>query len=330
MFDAANLSNTAEGTVINFVNKFVNFVKFNRYKMMMTSTTRNIKAKYLWGFACLFLSAGICLAFSLTGNDDFDLAKQEILLRKIGHEILLHSGDSTSRVLPVSRTGEREYQIKFENEFTFQPDSLVKIVRRSLAKDALADNYIVNVLNCTGKGVIFGYAIFKDEHDNVIPCSGRKQPKSCYMVNIKFQSSGITPIQKGYLIGGLPLLAFIGLIVVRSVNGRKITIAPIGTSHHVEIGNTMFDPAKRQIIIAGIVTELTAKENKLLLILASPPNVTIERSRLQKEIWEDEGVIVGRSLDVFVSKLRKKLERDITVQLVNIHGKGYILKIVSA
>jgi DNA-binding response OmpR family regulator len=57
------------------------------------------------------------------------------------------------------------------------------------------------------------------------------------------------------------------------------------------------------------------------------PNEVIERSRLQKEIWEDEGVIVGRSLDMFISKLRKKLEPDPNISIVVIRGKGYKLEI---
>ena len=93
-----------------------------------------------------------------------------------------------------------------------------------------------------------------------------------------------------------------------------------------QIGNTLFDPKNRQITIFGVATELTPKENKLLRIFADSPNVIIERSRLQKEIWEDEGVIVGRSLDVFISKLRKKLDNDGSIQLVNTHGKGYRLQ----
>jgi DNA-binding response OmpR family regulator len=48
---------------------------------------------------------------------------------------------------------------------------------------------------------------------------------------------------------------------------------------------------------------------------------------LQKEVWEDEGVIVGRSLDMFISRLRKKFEKDPLVKIVNIHGKGYRLDI---
>ena len=46
---------------------------------------------------------------------------------------------------------------------------------------------------------------------------------------------------------------------------------------------------------------------------------------LLKTIWEDQGVIVGRSLDVFVSKLRKKLSLDENLKLISVHGKGYML-----
>jgi DNA-binding response OmpR family regulator len=79
----------------------------------------------------------------------------------------------------------------------------------------------------------------------------------------------------------------------------------------------------RMILLFG----LTGTETRLLLIFAMSPNETIERSRLQKEIWEDEGVIVGCSLDMFISKLRKKLELDPTSKIVVILGKGYKLEI---
>jgi DNA-binding winged helix-turn-helix (wHTH) protein len=293
------------------------------YKIRLKLNTR-----YLLGFAGLLLVATICAAFALTTNADFDLARQEILFRKIGHEVLLHSGDSTSRVMPVKRIANNEYQLRFENEFTFQPDSLVKIIRRVLEKDNLADNYMVNVLDCSGKGMIFGYVIYKHESDNIVPCSGRKQPKSCYIIDVKFQSPAITAAQKGYLLGGLPLLAFIGLIISGSVkSGKNKTEMECEENESIKIGDTLFYPINRQITTGETVTELTVKENKLLLIFAHSPNVVIERSRLQKEIWEDEGVIVGRSLDMFISKLRKKLQQDTSICLLNIHGKGYKLEI---
>lgn len=292
-------------------------------KLPMNKTT-----KRLLGLGSLLLMTLVCVAFSFTGKDDFDMARQEILLRKIGHEVLLYSGDSTSRVMPVQKIAENQYQLRFENEFSFQPDSLEKAISSALAKDNLANDYIVSVLNCTGKDVIFGYAIFKNKKDNIMPCSGRKQPKSCYVINLKFKSQGLTMPSKGYLIGGIPLLAFIGFVISMTGKGRKNTVvnSPV-PDNGFKIGNIIFNPARRQLQSAGIVTELTLKENKLLLIFARSPNEIIERSRLQKEIWEDEGVIVGRSLDMFISKLRKKLEHDPAIKLVNIHGKGYRLEI---
>lgn len=289
----------------------------------------NTKTKYLSGLTLLLSTTLICAAFSFTGNDKFELAKQEIMLRKIGHEVLLQSGDSTSRVLPVEKIAENEYQVRFENEFTFKSDSLVKIIGSALEKNNLAKDYIVNVLDCSPKrNVIFGYAIARNAKDNIKACSNRKQPKSCYIINLKFQPSGLSAPQKGILLGGIPLLAFVGLLISRSVKTKKQDTEPSGLeTDSYKIGQTIFDPKTRQLTTAGLITELTAKENKLLLIFAQLPNEIIERARLQKEIWEDEGVIVGRSLDMFISKLRKKLECDPSIQLINIHGKGYRLEV---
>jgi len=76
-----------------------------------------------------------------------------------------------------------------------------------------------------------------------------------------------------------------------------------------------------------VCIDLTDTETRLMQIFAQSPNQIIERSRLQKEIWEDEGVIVGRSLDMFISKLRKKLELDANINIVVIRSKGYKLEI---
>ena len=297
----------------------------------MTKTTSHLnrKARYILGLTFLLFTTIICAAFGFNGNGDYNMARQQLLLRNIGHEILLHSGDSISRVLPVQEINTHEYQLRFENEFTFRTDSLVQIIRRSLLKGNFSDDYIVNVLNCSGKDVLYGFTIVKNEQNNIIPCSGRKQPRACYLINIKFQDQSIITMPKGYLVGGISLFAFIGMLAVIPFRNRKSRseTADVEERDVFQIGNTLFDAKKRHITIMGITTELTPKENKLLHIFSDCPNGIIERTRLQKEIWEDEGVIVGRSLDVFISKLRKKLENDPSIQLVNVHGKGYKLQV---
>ena len=57
------------------------------------------------------------------------------------------------------------------------------------------------------------------------------------------------------------------------------------------------------------------------------PNQIIKREELTKKVWEDNGVFVGRSLDTYISKLRKKLQDDDSIQLINIHGIGYKLEV---
>jgi DNA-binding winged helix-turn-helix (wHTH) protein len=284
------------------------------------------KRKYLFGLVLLPFIAVICVAFSLKDNEDFDIARREVLLRRIGHELLLQSGDGTSRVLPIEKITENEYQIRFENKLTFQPDSLVNTTRRVLSQDALARDYVVNVLNCGNASVAYGYAISKNKKDEIVACKGRKQPTACYIINIRFKPSGLSATTGGYLLGGLPILAFVGFLFFRSAKPRRDVLDNQDTGM-ITLGSVLFDARHRKLVINGQTTELTGTESRVLYIFASSPNQTIARSRLQKEIWEDEGVIVGRSLDMFISKLRKKLEVDPNVEIVVIRGKGYKLEI---
>jgi len=294
--------------------------------MLVRRNRMPVKRKHLGGLLLLTFISIICVAFSMTGNDDFDFARREILLRRIGHEILLQSGDSVSRVLPVKKIAKNEYQISFENAFTFQPESLVNTTQRLLAKDPLASDYVVNVLNCANASVAYGYAMSKNKKDDIVACIGRRQPIACYRINIKFKPTGIITAKNEYFLAALSFLALVGFIFLRSAKPRKA----LPDSQHTGIftlGSMSFDAQTRKLMINGKTIDLTRTETRVLRIFTLSPNEAIERSRLQKEIWEDEGVIVGRSLDMFISKLRKKLELDPNIKIVVIRGKGYRLEI---
>lgn len=274
---------------------------------------------------CLIIVSGV-LAGNVGLENNFSATKQIIALRKVGHEVLLQSGDSTSRVMPVSKINETEYQIRFEKKLSFQPDSLVSIVKRSLSASDLNSDYIVSVLSCDSMQIVFGYAILGSEKDDIVACSGRVQPTACYLINIKFQANAlISNNQQKNIFQGMPIVLALGYCVYALVLIRKKKQGK--AEKEILLGETAFNPEAHYLLADKIKTELTAKETSILLILAKSPNEVIDRSRLQKEIWEDEGVIVGRSLDMFISKLRKKLAHDPSLQLVNIHGKGYKLEV---
>ena len=129
-------------------------------------------------------------------------------------------------------------------------------------------------------------------------------------------------------MGSLPLAAIIGFIFFRSVKQKKALPARPATDS-LSLGAVVFDAMNHKLVKNEQTITLTRTETRLLLIFALSPNEVIERSRLQKEIWEDEGVVVSRSLDMFISKLRKKLELDSKINIVVIRGKGYMLEINS-
>jgi len=298
------------------------------------------KGKLLGGMLLLLLTAMIFMALSMTSQNEFDLARREMLLRRIGHEMLLQSGDSTSRVLPVKKITANEYLLSFEKAFAFQPEALVQMTQQLLGGDPLSGNYVVNVLNCNDSSVAYGYAISGNKKDDIIACLGRKQPEACYLLNIRFQPVETTAARNGYVLGSLAILALIGYIFWRPAKGRRAIpqhqpakpgsapAPPRQASGSIfTLGSMSFDADLRQLMINEKTIDLTRTETRVLHIFAMAPNEPIARSRLQKEIWEDEGVIVGRSLDMFISKLRKKLEPDPNIKIAVIRGKGYKLEV---
>lgn len=289
----------------------------------------NTNRKTLLGVLFLVLTSLAFLAFNIDGDDDFEKARTEMLIRKVGHELLLQSGDSVSRVLPVNKISANEYQISFEQTFSFLPDSLVNITQRLLGKESQLPDYVVSVLNCNNASVVYGYAIANNQKDDIVACKGRLLPTDCYIINIQFKASALIASKNGYLLGGLPVLAFVGLLYFRSRKPAK-TLEQLPTQNNdlFQLGAFLFDYKNRKLIYNENTIDLTGTESRVLRIFALSPNKAIERNKIQKEIWEDEGVIVGRSLDMFISKLRKKLEQDERVKIVVIRGIGYRLEVV--
>jgi DNA-binding winged helix-turn-helix (wHTH) protein len=292
----------------------------------MNSRQKLLSGKTKFVIALLLLVL-ISLVFFVNNANDFDLSRREVLLRRIGHEVLLQSGDSTSRVLPIKKIAENEYQISFEKEFSFVTDSIVNTTKRLLIKDYQVTDYVVNVINCANSSVTYGYAISKNKKEDILACVGRKQPIACYKINIKFKPNDIVTTNYKYYLGGLSFLLLIGFVFWKFKHKKQLP--KIDNNKLFTFGSVVFDAQKRQLEINKETIDLTATETRLLLIFASSPNETIERSRLQKEIWEDEGVIVGRSLDMFISKLRKKLELDPNINIAVVRGKGYKLEVGS-
>lgn len=277
----------------------------------------------------LLVSQGVFASFENFADEQHN----QVVLRMIGHQILLHTGDSTSRVLPIQKDEER-YKIEFENEFEFNPEEIVSIIDSVIKHYNFSERYWVGIENCETKEWVYNYEIGNTDQTDIVPCRTRTQPVGCY--NIWFSLLPSAPIKStpvvvnevakaekevnGFLIGGMLILLLVGGGVYAY---KKKSPEENQSTDILEIGKYKFDTKNMELSFLDSSTTLTSKETDLLSLLFASVNTTVEREVILQKVWGDEGDYIGRTLDVFISKLRKKLEEDANIKIVNIRGVGY-------
>ena len=106
--------------------------------------------------------------------------------------------------------------------------------------------------------------------------------------------------------------------ILRRVHGKKAKDATV-----FRIGRFVFDAQKQLLTIGEKQTKLTTKENELLALLCAHSNEILQRDFALKTIWIDDNYFNARSMDVYITKLRKHLKDDDEIESINIRGKGY-------
>ena len=265
-----------------------------------------------------------------------DEKQLEVSLRMIGHELLLSSGDSTTRVLPLVKD-EDGYRIQFANDFALEPNDLVTITDRVLSKSGMVSEYVVEVEDCDSMQVVYAFKVDNTTNSDIIPCSRRDLPKGCYSLLISFpvldflavETSENKTAEAETEESNLFFWLFMGLVImivaVTAYKRKKKSVSHSENPNLVSLGKYHFDKLNAELIIEEQRIELTSKEADLLMLLYDTVNTTVEREVLLNRVWGDEGDYIGRTLDVFISKLRKKLEFDTQVKIVNVRGVGYKL-----
>ena len=113
--------------------------------------------------------------------------------------------------------------------------------------------------------------------------------------------------------------------ILRRVKARNKQMAV-----RYQLGRFVFDTQRQLLTIGDKSTKLTTKESELLTMLCTHMNDVLERDLALKTIWIDDNYFNARSMDVYITKLRKHLKDDPNVEINNVHGKGYRLVIPNA
>lgn len=284
---------------------------------------------------CIVCVAFVALLAQSRAADAPQMAHVKVAMRMIGDEVLRSAGDTVSRVLPIEKEGER-YRISFEKEFEFVPDEMIETIKSKVEATEIAVSYLVEVEDCRSGMVVYSYEVLPPVQGDLIACRSRVQPKGCYSIlftvldgqfgieekDAASLEADTRPMLNYVLVAvlaGLFLLA--GLVLYRRKNGsnNETQVNP----NIISMGAYQFDKLNMTLLFENETEELTSKEADLLYLLYTSANNTLERDEILKSVWGNQGDYIGRTLDVFISKLRKKLEGDTRLKIVNVRGVGY-------
>jgi hypothetical protein len=281
----------------------------------------HMKLFTLFGSSIILLVILIAAVAFINKKKEIPEKHVEVVLRNLGHQLLLTARDSTSRVLPVKKLNEHTYQLSFQNHFGFISDTLINLVQRIFQKNGLAKDYIVNLRDCKQNETVFAFEINNLAGD-LTPCRGRTLEVGCSVIEIELLKKNTFNFL--WLLLLIIPLGLAGFYVKDKFRKKEAAASISGNTDYIQLGYFQFYTGDSILKIENKTISLSEKETKALKIFAENINQVVEREKLMKEIWEDEGIVViSRNVDVLVSKLRKKLSDDNSIKIMNVPGRGY-------
>jgi hypothetical protein len=285
-------------------------------------------------FVVLMAVLLVCLVFAglvgLTpsvGEPQYSAEKVNLALRRTAHHLLTEAGDTTAQIPPVQQPKPGTFTVRLGHAFDY--NRLPLLLDQSLKLHSIKGNYDVAVLDCQKGALLLGYNFQDVTNNQPVPCGGRQQTAGCYLLQLTLlpTEAPTRPAPAWGLVAFSCLMVGLLFTAWRRSTPTSPAVSPtvhIKPEHQpIQFGNCSFDLANQTLTSGTVRHELTYREAKLLHLFVRHLNQLLEREFILKSVWEDEGVIVGRSVDVFVSRLRKLLQDDPAVRIVAVHGVGY-------
>lgn len=298
------------------------------YSGLSTGLRLLIISSFLLLISLLFVQF---VGYAPVASKPYSPEKVNLALRRMAHRLLRAAGDSTSRIPAVQQRGSQSFRIQLNHAFDY--DKLPALLQESFRLHKVTAEYTVAVLDCATGEVQLGYSVKDVLANEPVSCTGRSIKPGCYLVQVTFD----VPAEPAKSFPLWPALSISGLIVSLLVAGWRRKERPSELIQHIPLstiptsllrfGRSSLDVNNQTLTTETSQHNLTYRETKLLRLLVSHPNQVLERDLILKLVWEDEGIIVGRSVDVFISRLRKLLQTDATIRIAAVHGVGYRLEV---
>ncbi len=200
------------------------------------------------------------------------------------------------------------------------------MIRKEFTARNIQLDYEIGVYNAEDDSLVYGNYVKTASINDTRIGSGKTDG-----INKNFAI--LFPSRKSYLMSQIDFWVFIPIVLI-IVSWSYFHLILRGSSplslrnrNLIRLGNSSLDYHNRSLVVNRHSYQLTYKESKILKLFFENPNQVIDREVFLKTVWEQEGFFVARSMDVFISKIRKYLSMDNTVRIENLRSIGYRLHV---
>ncbi len=201
------------------------------------------------------------------------------------------------------------------------------LIRKEFAKRDLSLDYELGIFNTDNDSLVHGKYVKASE----IISNNPPSDKEIELCNKDF--AVLFPKRQDYLFGKMDawiysslILLLFSTVIFHSLNSR-VKVGAFLVKPLIRLGNSQLDHHNQLLHVHKETFQLTYKENKILHLLFEHPNQVIERQVFLQEVWEKDGFFVERSMDVFISRIRKYLIADTMLKIENLRSIGYRLHV---
>ncbi len=248
--------------------------------------------------------------------------RTEIALRMIGDQLLRSNKDFLTPVPPVRQIDANSFRLSLHLKIGLDPDKLVELSLLHLTSE-ISRRSIVRVLDFSSENMVYGFELNHGK-ENDIPCLGRKLPKGQYVIEFSCKDQSAWYAKSNLASFGFASIALLFTFLGFLAHERNNVVQRDEDS--IEWNRIKLKLDSNRLQTTSISIKLTEKEAQILAVLIRNVGTLVSREDLVHEVWLKNGVITSRSLDMYISRLRKKMAVIPNIQITNQYGKGYFLQ----
>lgn len=239
---------------------------------------------------------------------------------------LFNVADTMSEQASVEKRSSNYFYVTTNSPLSSQ--KVDTMIQKELSARNILLDYEIGIYNAEDDSLVYGnYVKTKIPRTTVAGCEEPVGSNKNFAI--------LFPSRRSYLLGQVDTWIFVtlGLILLSSsyfhwiAYSKKSPAALLVKHNQIRLGNSCLDFHNQNLVVNDATYRLTHKENQILKLLFENPNQVISREVFLATIWKKDGFFVARSMDVFISKVRKYLSMDRALKIENLRSIGYRLRV---